>query len=171
MAMTVLLAIVATVSGLIASVFSASRMLGMLASMKQIPQLYRGVSNPGLVFTVALAMLLTILFDLTRIASIGAIFYLLMDITIHWGLYRHLLKDTGAHPAVPLIAIGLDLVVLGAFLVMKYQSDPLVLVVAAVGFLAILLAQRLFMISHTDADGVMHMQMEMGGKKPEDMDM
>ena len=34
---TVLLAIVATVSGLIASVFSASKMLAMLSSMKQLP--------------------------------------------------------------------------------------------------------------------------------------
>jgi DNA polymerase III alpha subunit len=36
-------------------------------------------------------------FDLSRIASLGAIFYLLMDIIIHWGVLRHLHKDVGAN--------------------------------------------------------------------------
>jgi amino acid transporter len=160
--LTVVLAIVATVSGLIASVFSASRMLDMLSRMKQLPRLYRGVANPALLFTVALAIVLTISFDLTRIASIGAIFYLIMDIAIHWGLFRHLLSETKSNPVVPLIAIALDIVILGAFVLMKYQSDPLVLIVSLLGFLGILVAQRLFMITHTDADGVMHMALLAG---------
>ncbi len=164
---TVLLAMVATVSGVIASVFSASRMLAMLSSMKQLPRLYRGLKNPALVLTVALAIALTVLFDLTRIASIGAIFYLIMDIAIHWGLFRHLLKETKAGPVIPAIAIMLDIVILGTFLLMKYQRDPLVIIVSLVGFVAILVAQRLFMITHTDSNGLMHMEMEMemGEKK------
>ncbi|VAV99856.1 Uncharacterized amino acid permease, GabP family [hydrothermal vent metagenome] len=160
--LTVLLAIVATVSGLIASVFSASRMLAMLSNMKQLPQLTRRVNNPALVLTVALAIALTILFDLTRIASIGAIFYLIMDIAIHWGLYRHLLKQTKATAIIPVIAMVLDVIILGAFIVLKYQSDPLVLIVSLIGFAAILIAQRLFMITHTDSAGRMHMEMAMG---------
>jgi amino acid transporter len=158
---TVVLAIVATVSGLIASVFSASRMLAMLSAMKQLPKLYAGIKNPALVLTVALAIILTVLFDLTRIASIGAIFYLIMDIAIHWGLFRHLLKQTKALPFIPIIAIALDVVILGAFIVLKFQSDPLVLIVSLAGFAGIMLAQRLFMFTHTDNDGVMHMEMEM----------
>jgi len=72
---TVFIAIVATVSGVFASVFSASRLIGMLSMMKQVPSLGKfGKINPALVFTVFLAMTLTILFDLTRIAAIGAIF-------------------------------------------------------------------------------------------------
>ena len=176
---TVLLAIVATVSGLIASVFSASRMLAMLSNMKQLPRLYKGIKNPALVLTVALAIVLTVLFDLTRIASIGAIFYLIMDIAIHWGLFRHLLRETKATPIIPVIAILLDVIILGAFLLLKYESDSLVIIVSLVGFVAILIAQRLFMVTHTDSAGVMHM--EMGGaenmamgddeKMPDDMDM
>lgn len=166
---TVLLAIVATVSGLIASVFSASRMLAMLSSMKQLPRLYRGVKNPALVLTVALAITLTILFDLTRIASIGAIFYIVMDIAIHWGLFRHLLKDVRASPLIPLIAILLDLIILGAFLLLKFNSDPLVIIVSLIGFIAILIAQRLFMITHTDSNGVMAMEMDDMNGMGEDM--
>ena len=161
MLFTVLLAIVATVSGVIASIFSASRMLAMLSSMKQLPRLYRSISNPALVITVGLAIFLTILFDLTRIASIGAIFYLIMDIAIHWGLFRHLLAETKANPIIPVIAIVLDIVILGAFLLMKYERDPLVIIVSLLGFVAILIAQRLFMITHTDSSGLMDMDMDM----------
>jgi len=170
---TVLLAIVATVSGLIASVFSASRMLAMLSSMKQLPRLYRGVKNPALVLTVLLAVVLTVLFDLTRIASIGAIFYLIMDIAIHWGLFRYLLKETKATPVIPLIAITLDVIILATFLLLKYDSDPLVIIVSLLGFVAILIAQRLFMITHTDSSGRMHMEMEMDddADMSDDMDM
>ncbi|MGE0651569.1 MAG: APC family permease [Alphaproteobacteria bacterium] len=164
--LTVLLAIVATVSGLIASVYAASRMLAMLSNMKQLPALYRGFKNPGLVFTAALAIALTALFDLTRIASIGAIFYLIMDIAIHWGLFRYLLKDTKANPIIPVIAILLDVVILGIFLLLKYESDPLVIIVSLIGFVAILISQRLFMITHTDSSGVM--SMEMGDEVGED---
>lgn len=166
--LTVLLAIVATVSGLIASIFSASRMLAMLSEMKQLPRLFRGVRNPALLITVAFSIALTVMFDLTRIASIGAIFYLTMDIAIHYGLVRHLRDELEFTPWIPIVAIGLDGVVLSAFVVLKYRTDPLVVIVALVGFITILVAQRLFMITHTDADGVMHMEMAAAGM---DMDM
>jgi len=158
--LTVVLAIIATVSGLIASVFSASRMLTMLSEMKQLPKLYHGFQNPGLVFTVLLAIVLTALFDLTRIASIGAIFYLIMDIAIHWGLFRHLIKETKANPLIPLIAMLLDVIILITFVLLKYESDPLVIYVALIGFLIILGVQRVFMATHTDASGNMHMEMD-----------
>ncbi len=159
--LTIILAMVATVSGVIASVYSASRMLGMLSSMKQVPNLnkVKKIKNPALLFTIGLAMLLTILFDLTRIASIGAIFYLIMDISIHWGLFRHLKKKVNFNPIIPLIAILLDIIVLAAFIYMKYLMDPFVLIVAAIGIALIFIAERLFMKSHTDKDGNMHMGM------------
>jgi len=127
--LTIILAIVATVSGVIASVYSASRMLGMLSNMKQVPNLNKmgKLKNPALIFTAALAILLTILFDLTRIASIGAIFYLIMDIAIHWGLVRYLKKEVRFNPIIPITAIVLDIVVLSAFIYLKYLTDPFVL--------------------------------------------
>tara|TARA_R100000935_G_scaffold58270_2_gene94636 strand:- start:10969 stop:12297 length:1329 start_codon:yes stop_codon:yes gene_type:complete len=159
---TIAIAIVATFSGVIASVFSASRLLAMLSNMKQVPSLKRigKLKNPALIFTVALAILLTVLFDLTRIASIGAIFYLIMDIAIHWGLFRHLRKEVDFQPIIPLIAIILDIGVLSAFLFIKYLSDPLVLIVAAIGIVLIIVSERVFMISHTDDEGNMPMGME-----------
>ena len=161
--LTIFIAIVATVSGVIASVYSASRMLGMLSNMKQVPNLnsIKNLKNPALIFTVFLAILLTILFDLTRIASIGAIFYLIMDIAIHWGLFRHLKKEVKFNPIIPIIAIFLDVIILAAFIYLKYVTDPFVLLIAAIGIALIFLSQYLFMKSHTDKDGNMHMGMEM----------
>ncbi len=84
---TVLIAIVATISGIIASVFAVSRMLAMLTEMQLIPHKHFGmpgsIQKHTLVYAVVVAILLTILFDLSRIASIGAILYLVMDIIIH----------------------------------------------------------------------------------------
>ncbi len=164
---TIFIAIIATVSGVIASVFSASRLLAMLSNMKQVPSLKKmgKLKNPALIFTVSLAILLTVLFDLTRIASIGAIFYLIMDIAIHWGLFRHLRKDVDFLPVIPLIAIVMDVAVLSAFLYIKYLNDPLVLIVAAIGIILILVAQRFFMMSHTDDEGDMPMGMETKSKQ------
>jgi amino acid transporter len=161
--LTIFLAIVATVSGVIASVYSASRMLGMLSSMKQVPNLNRinKFKNPSLILTVSLAILLTIFFDLTRIASIGAIFYLIMDIAIHWGLFKHLKKKVKFNPVIPIIALLMDIVVLAAFIILKFLTDPFVLIVAAIGIALIFLSQFLFMKSHTDKDGNMNMGMEM----------
>ena len=158
---TIAIAIVATFSGVTASVFSSSRMLAMLSNMKQVPSLKRmgNFKNPALLFTVSLAILLTALFDLTRIASIGAIFYLIMDIAIHWGLFRHLKKEVKFQPIIPLIAIVMDVAVLSAFLYIKYLNDPLVLIVAAIGITLIFTAERFFMISHTDDEGNMPMGM------------
>lgn len=159
---TIAIAIVATFSGVIASVFSASRLLSMLSNMKQVPSLKKmgNFKNPAIIFTVSLAILLTILFDLTRIASIGAIFYLIMDIAIHWGLFRYLKKEVDFNPIIPLIAIVMDVAVLAAFLYLKYLNDPLVLIVAAIGIVLIIVAERLFMISHTDDQGNMPMGMD-----------
>ena len=159
---TVAIAIVATFSGVIASVFSSSRLLGMLSTMKQVPSLKKlgNFKNPALIFTVTLAILLTISFDLTRIASIGVVFYLIMDIAIHWGLFRHLKKEVDFLPIIPLMAIVMDVVVLSAFLYVKYINDPLVLIVAAIAIILMIVSERFFMNSHTDEDGNMQMGMD-----------
>tara|TARA_R110002126_G_scaffold169359_4_gene318288 strand:+ start:3609 stop:4958 length:1350 start_codon:yes stop_codon:yes gene_type:complete len=159
---TIGIAIIATVSGVIASVFSASRLLAMLSSMKQVPRLsiIEKLKNPALLLTVSLAILLTVFFNLTRIASIGAIFYLIMDIAVHWGLFRYLRKEVKLNPVIPLIAIIMDIAILSAFLYIRYLNDPFVLIVALAAIVLIIIAERLFMISHTDNEGVMHMGMK-----------
>lgn len=161
--LTVVLAMIATFSGVLASVFSASRLLAMLSNMKQVPVNKRisKLQRPSLLFTVLLAMLLTLLFDLTRIASIGAIFYLIMDIAIHWGLVRFLRKEVKFKPIIPLAAILLDTIVLAAFVYLKLVTDPLILIVAGAGILLVIIAEKMLMRSHTNNKGEMEMGMKM----------
>lgn len=133
---TTVIAISATTSGVIASVFAASRMLAMLSEMKMMPHSHfgmkGGIKSHMLVYTVVIAGLLAVLFDLSRIASLGAFFYLVMDMLVHWGVFRHLRKEVGARGSVLLAAIAADAVILVAFAGVKLDSDPAIVVIAAV---------------------------------------
>lgn len=146
---TVAIAIIATSSGLLASVFAVSRMLAMLTDMDLIPHRHfrmpGGIQKHTLVYTVIAAGLLAAFFDLSRIASLGAIFYLVMDIVIHWGVLRHLREDVGANPGVLISAIAMDLAALGAFLWIKGSADPTIVVIAIVGIVAVFGFERFFL--------------------------
>lgn len=150
---TVAIAIIATVSGVIASIFAVSRMLTMLTNMKLIP--HRHIHMPGniqqhlLVYTVVIAIILTLFFDLTRIASLGAIFYLIMDILVHWGVFRYLRHEIKAKAWILITAIILDIIVLSAFLITKASTDSLVLYVSFVLLALIIVGERIFLTSKT----------------------
>ncbi|WP_394713374.1 APC family permease [Desulfogranum marinum] len=149
---TVGFAIIATVSGVIASVFAVSRMLTMLTTMQLVP--HRHFKLPGglqihtLIYTVAIAIVLTIFFDLSRIASLGAIFYIIMDIGIHWGVFRHLRKDVGAKASILITAIVLDVIVLGAFIWVKIQSDMTVIWASIIGLILVFAGEKFFLKVH-----------------------
>ena len=147
--LTVGFAIVATVSGVIASAFAVSRMLAMLTSMKLVPYRKFGIKGDRqhhtLIYTIAIAMILTVFFDLSRIASLGAIFYIIMDMAIHWGVLRHLKRKVKAKSWVLITALVLDAVVLCAFLVIKARSDFLVIGAAALGIALIFGGERWFL--------------------------
>ena len=102
-------------------------------------------------------------FDLSRIASIGAFFYLVMDILIHWGVFRSLRRDIGARGWVLITAIVLDVSVLGAFGTMKVQSDPLIVIVAAVAIAAVFGFQRIYLGRWTEMRGNGHAVHKAGG--------
>ena len=147
--LTVLLAMLATASGLLASVFAVSRMLAMLTDMKMIPHSHFGMSGPvrehTLVYTVVLATLLAIFFDLSRIASLGVFFYLVMDILIHWGVFRNLRSLIGAKQPILLTAIVLDAVVLSVFTLLKLQSDPAIVALAVIAIASVFAFERYYL--------------------------
>ncbi|MBZ0128363.1 MAG: APC family permease [Rhodobacteraceae bacterium] len=155
--LTVALALVATASGLIASVFAVSRMLAMLTDMKMIPHSHFGmpgtVRDHTLVYTVVIAGFLTVFFDLSRIASLGAFFYLVMDMIIHWGVFRHLRQEIGARGSVLLTAIALDAAVLAVFAVMKWQSDPLIVAFGLAGMVLVFVFERVFLERNPASEG------------------
>ncbi len=148
---TVIIAIIATVSGIIASIFAVSRMLAMLTNMNLI--FHRHFNMPGsiqkhtLVYTVVIAILLTLFFDLTRIASMGAILYLIMDMIIHWGLFRNLRGRVKANRFIVFTALILDIIVLFAFIWVKIYSDLLVVILSLIFVVIVYIGQKMF-LSH-----------------------
>ncbi len=147
---TIGIVIVATVSGIIASLFAVSRMLTMLTEMKIIPHSHLGMSGDIhrhlLVYSGGLAIVLTAFFDLSRIASLGAIFYLVMDVVVHWGVLRRMGGQVSANPAIVGTAIVLDLVVLFAFITLKLGTDPTI-VWLALGAIATVVGVEKFFLS------------------------
>ncbi len=147
--LTVLLAVVATASAVLASVFAVSRMLAMLTDMKMIPHSHFGMSGPiqrhTLVYTVVIASFLAVFFDLSRIASLGAFFYLTMDMLVHWGVWRFRRAEIGASGVVLLAALGFDAIVLVAFTAMKMQSDPAIVAYAVLAICSVFLFERAYL--------------------------
>ena len=121
----------------------------MLTEMKLVPHSHFGmpgsIQKHTLVYTIILGLLLTAFFDLMRIAALGIIFYLVMDMAVHWGVLRHLRDEVGARSVFPIVAIVLDLIVLAGFVWIKINSDPLVVGVAGAVMLAILILEALFL--------------------------
>ncbi len=148
--LTIALAVVATLSGLLASIYSVSKLYDMLADMGQAPRLPFAVGHQSLFITVGLAMIVTAFLDLSRIASMGAVLYITMDIAVHWGVIRHLATDLGARRWVPAVAIVLDVVVLSAFVWTKSRTDVLAVAVAASVAAVIVLSQWLA-VRHRDS--------------------
>lgn len=146
---TVAIAMMATAGGILASIFAVSRMLAMLTEMKLVPHSHFGmpgsIQKHTLVYTVVLGLFLTAFFDLSRIAALGIVFYLIMDIAIHWGVIRYLHKDIEARIWVPVTAIFLDFLVLGGFVWVKLNSDPFVIGVAVVTMIAIAIGEQIFL--------------------------
>lgn len=146
---TVFFAIVATVSGVIASVFAVSRMLAMVTEMKLVPHSHFGmpgdIQKHTLVYTVVLAMILTVFFNLSRIASLGAILYIVMDIVVHWGVFRRLRQEIGADVVVLILAMVFDAAALAALLIIKARTDMLVIYAALVGLALIFVGERWFL--------------------------
>lgn len=131
---TVGIAIIATITGIIASVFAVSRMLAMLTDMKLIPHRHFGMSGSiqkhTLVYTIVIAISLTVFFDLSRIASMGAILYLIMDMIIHWGVWRYLRQKLEVNQFIVLTAFVLDAIIFSAFIWVKWNNDPLIIIIS-----------------------------------------
>ncbi len=146
---TVIIAIISTVSGAIASVFAVSRMIAVLTEMTLIP--HKHFNMPGtiqkhaLVYTIVIAMALTIFFNLTRIASMGTILYLVMDILIHWGVLKNVRKKVKANPIIVLTAIIFDVLILSAFIWVKSIEDILVVIISIISIIIIYMMEKWFL--------------------------
>jgi amino acid transporter len=153
------LAVIATVTSVMASMYSTSRMLKMLSDMDEVPEVTIGrrlpFGNPSLVVTTAVAILLTVAFDLSRIAALGAFAYLALDMVIHWGHLRHLRDETGARPTPLIAAIVVDAIVFGGFFIYRIRTDWIVIASFAAFAVVVAGGETLYMRRFSDADGTM----------------
>lgn len=151
---TVVLALVATASGILASMFAVSRMITMLTEMELIPHRHLGMPGTVLdhntVYVAAIAASLAAFFDLSRIASMGVFLYLTMDILVHVGLLRTLREEVKAHAAIVSVAIVLDVVVMLAFAWLRLQNDPLIVAISAAVAGALFLGSAVFLRNQSD---------------------
>ncbi len=138
---TVVIAVVATLSGLLASLYSVSRLYAMLQKIRQAPSLPKSDPQQPMVITAGLAILVTVFLDLSQIASMGVFLYLTMDMAVQWGVIRHLRSKIKARIWLPALTIVLDLAILVPFAILKVQSDLFTVMVAAVVAAAIITAQ------------------------------
>lgn len=153
---TVVVAVVACVTGLVASMYAVSRMLTMVTDMKMIPHRHFGM--PGqvrhhlLVYLGVVAAVLAVSLDLSQIAAVGIIFYLVMDVVIHWGVLTRLREDVGARRWVVISAIAADAVVLVAFMAARGAGQPWVIVGALVAVAVVYLLEAWYLKRHPDDD-------------------
>jgi hypothetical protein len=94
---------------------------------------------------VVIASVLAVFFDLSRIASLGVFFYLLMDMIVHWGVWRYRRKEIGAAGVILLAAFGFDAIVLAAFTLVKLQSDPVIVAYAVSAIAAVFAFERVYL--------------------------
>jgi len=109
----------------------------------------QGMTGPiqrhTLVYTVVVASGLAVFFDLGRIASLGAFFYLVMDMVVHWGVWRFRREDIGARSPILIAALCFDAIVLTAFTAMKLQSDPMIVILAGAGIFTVFFFERSYL--------------------------
>lgn len=128
----VILAMIATVSAAITSIYAVSRMLTMLTDMKLIPHSHFGmpgsVQKHTVVYTVVIASTLTVLFDVSRIAVLGAILYLLLELLIHYSVLRLRSPDRYIHKWIVVLAMVFDSLILAALLYQRVADDMFIVV-------------------------------------------
>jgi len=148
--LTIFTAVIATVSAVIASMFAVSRMLTMLTEMGLVPHRHFGM--PGtiqkhiLIYITIIAGLLTAFFNVSRIAALGAFFYLVMDIMIHFGVLKNANKSKVSYNSLILIfSIIIDSIILGTLIYIKGREDFWLLLITLTIMVLIYLVEKLFL--------------------------
>jgi len=100
-------ALFATASAINASLYAVTNVTYQLAKLGELPAAFAkpiGHSREGLVISALIIIVLTIFFDLSSIAVIGALSMLIIHMTVHIGHLR-LLHETGASRILIVLAI------------------------------------------------------------------
>lgn len=146
---TVAIAILSTITVAVGGMFAVSRMTAMLTDMELIPHSHFGMKGTlqehMLVYIAVLGIILTIFFDLSRIASLGALYYLVMDTIFQWGVLRRIKETIGAKTPFVIISLILNITVTITFLWYKIMTDLFIVIVAAITIPLIFIGEYFFL--------------------------
>lgn len=128
-------ALMSAASSINANLYSTAKMTYLLARDGELPE-FEGrrvwrAGTGGLVTTTALILLLANLLDLSRIAALGSMVYLIVYAAVHLGHWRWLTAETGARSVVVMLALATNLAVLLLFGAQTAHDAPLVLYLLA----------------------------------------
>ena len=68
-----------------------------------------------------------------------------IDIAVHWGVLRYLRKEIQASIFILIFAIVFDIIILGAFLMIKVQTDLLVVYISIMAMVSIFGLEKLYL--------------------------
>ncbi|WP_200807362.1 hypothetical protein [Demequina sp. NBRC 110053] len=105
-----------------------------------------------LVYLGVTAALLAVSLDLSQIAAVGIVFYLIMDIVIHWGVLRRLRSEVDPKPGIIIAAIAADAVVLLAFTVLRGMESPWMIAGAYGAAAAVFAYEAWYLRRHPERD-------------------
>jgi amino acid transporter len=124
-------ALMSAASSVNANLYSTAKMTFLLAKDGELPhfetkQLWRAGTG-GLLTTAALVLLVANLLDLSRIASLGSIVYLIVYSTVHLGHLIKLTSETGASKALVGLAFVTNFTILLIFGFQTARNDSCIL--------------------------------------------
>jgi amino acid transporter len=124
-------ALLSAASSINANLYSTAKMTYLLARDGELPpfeaqKLWHGGTG-GLFTTAALVLLVANLFDLSRIAALGSIVYLIVYSAVHFGHWKCLIGHTGANSTAVLGALVMNAGILLVFGLQTAVTHPFVL--------------------------------------------
>ncbi|MAF78996.1 MAG: hypothetical protein CME60_12610 [Halobacteriovoraceae bacterium] len=147
---TIFVALISTFTGIVASMFAVSRMLTMLTKMDLVPHKHFGL--PGniqkhlLVYITVITALLTLVFNVSRIAAMGAFFYLVMDILIHYGVFKYAnRKEVHFNSLLLIFSIVIDVIIFLGLFWIKIEEDPWLIIYSIAGMSLIYFIERFYL--------------------------
>ena len=124
-------ALMSAASSINANLYSTANMTLLLAKDGELPE-FEGrkiwhAGTGGLLTTAILILLIANFLDLSKIAILGSIVYLIVYSAVHWGHLRRLTSETGALKIVVGLAFFTNFAVLVIFGIQTVKDNPLII--------------------------------------------
>lgn len=141
-------ALLSAASSINANLYSTANMTLLLARDGELPAIEGkklwGAGSLGLLSTTFIILLITNFMDLSGIASLGSIVYLIVYSAVHWGHLKNLIAETKASRVIIGLALITNLIILIIFLLQIIKHNPFVIYVLT-GFIGFSVLIEIYM--------------------------